>query len=515
MKRAKIHRTIYLSALALMGGCMVTSTWGANLMWTVLGVNWLLEGRWHEKGERFRQSRLLHAILVMFGVYVVALLWSSNLAEGLSWLQTMLPMLVVPLVVLTSTPVKGNARKVILWIYVTTVMVVSVIGLVRLLTIPGLPYRDAVPYISHIRYSLNCCMVIIIACGKLARGEGGVVKKAGLILLIAWMVVFLTLLRSYTAFGVLSVVAVVIIFCYRRRWQWMTALGVTAAVVSVLIVSGIRSYYQMTPLATEPLRPLTANGRPYLHLQDGLIENGNYVHNYICLEELQNEWARRSDVPFDSVLPSGYTIRGVLVRYMNGLGLTKDSVGMAALDDGQISEIVAGVENPVYSNGNIFKRMLYVSLFEYENLRCLHSSEGFSLLQRFALWNASWEVFKEHPWIGTGTGDLSDELHGKLQEKAPELSERITHPYPHSQYITTLTAFGIIGFSIILLFFLRASRSLRRQPPLMVAWLTIILLSFLTETTLGSLAGILFCTWFLAFRKETCTNTTHSTTESK
>ena len=89
MTRAKIHRTIYLTALALLGGCMVTSTWGANLMWTVLGVNWLLEGRWHEKGELFRQSRLLQAILVMLGVYVVALLWSSNLTEGLSWLQTM------------------------------------------------------------------------------------------------------------------------------------------------------------------------------------------------------------------------------------------------------------------------------------------------------------------------------------------------------------------------------------------------------------------------------------------
>ena len=253
----------------------------------------------------------------------------------------------------------------------------------------------------------------------------------------------------------------------------------------------------------------------YLHLQDGLIENGNYVHNYICLEELQNEWSHRSDVPLDSVLHSGFTVKGVLVRYMNALGLTKDSVGMAALDEGQIAEIVAGVENPVYSHSNIFKRMLYVTLFEYENLRCLHTSDGFTLLQRFALWEASWEAFKEHPWIGTGTGDLSDELHRKLLEKDSALSEKMAHSHPHSQYLTTLTAFGIIGFALILLFFLRACRSLRKQTPLMAAWLTVILLSFLTENTLGTLAGILFCTWFLAFRKETCTNTTHSTTESK
>ena len=43
----------------------------------------------------------------------------------------------------------------------------------------------------------------------------------------------------------------------------------------------------------------------------------------------------------------------------------------------------------------------------------------------------------------------------------------------------------------------------KKITPLMLAWLLTILISMLTEDTLDTLAGIMFCTWFLAFRHNT------------
>ena len=65
MFSATVHRRIYLVLIALLGASMVTSTWASNLVWVLLGVNWLLEGRWREKWQMARESRLLQAFLIL------------------------------------------------------------------------------------------------------------------------------------------------------------------------------------------------------------------------------------------------------------------------------------------------------------------------------------------------------------------------------------------------------------------------------------------------------------------
>jgi len=72
---------------------------------------------------------------------------------------------------------------------------------------------------------------------------------------------------------------------------------------------------------------------------------------------------------------------------------------------------------------------------------------------------------------------------------------------PHNEYLTLIAQFGVPLFVLLVLVWLRATPRLRRQGSLFVAWVVAILASFLTENTLDSLAGILFCTWFMAFRR--------------
>lgn len=500
----KTHRIIYCVLLTLLGGCMVCTHALSSLTWVLLAANWLLEGRWREKWEMMKQSPMLHAIAVFFLFHLVALLWSSNLEEGLRIAYSLLPFIVVALITLTTPTVTGIPRKAILSAYVGTVVVITFIGLVRWLTISDLPHREIVPYVSHIRFSLNCCMVIFLTCSMM-RQAGKAMRWIGA-LTVVWMLFVLFMLRSYTGLGVLLFVSPVIII-HDRKYKWLALWGVAVVAIGVLTVAGCRSYYRLSPLAQEPLRPYTQNGRPYTHRQDGLIENGNYVYNYICSEELHNEWLRRTGTDVESISPSGYPVESVLIRYLNALGLTKDSVGVAALSDSQIEEIARGIENPVYTHGSQARKMLYVSLFEYENYRCHQAVEGFSMLQRLELWKSAIKVFMEHPWIGTGTGDMIDEMHRQqVSANSPMSGRNLT---PHNEYLSVLVMFGAVGFLLIVALFVRAARQALRlkngkrpHSPLMAAWSGTVLLSCLTENTPCSLVGGLFCSWFLAFREE-------------
>ena len=492
---------------------MVTSVWAANLVWVLLAVNWVLEGwsrpdgsnrhsTWRERWQMARESRLLQFFVAFYMLHVVGLLWTSNLAHGFAALQVKLPLLVVPLVVLTSRPLTGRVRRLVLAVYAGTVFVVSVIATVRLFTIPDLPYREAVPYISHIRFALNCCMVVyLVLLGK--PGKLGKLGKLGGGLLVVWMLVFLVLIHSYTAFAILAVVSLVLLLVYYRRWP-LVALWLLLAGTAIFFVGyEAKSYYRLIPQATEPLPLFTAGGHAYDHYCDGIIENGNYINNYLCPEEMRAEWHRRSAVSYDSIGEEGYSLQPTLVRYLNALGLTKDSVGVWSLTDAQIADIERGVANPVYVGGNPLRKMVYVMLFEREYYIHTHAVRGFTMLQRLELWRATLAVIADNPWFGVGTGDVDDALHARLAVMDSSLAD--THKSTHNEYLAFLAAFGIVGVLLLLVLLYRPLTNSRTPlSALYLAWLLTILISFLTEDTLDTLAGILFCTYFLFCRDRGC-----------
>ncbi len=484
---------------------MVTSTGMSNVVWVLLVANWFLEGwsrpngsnwssGWREKWQMAKESRLLQAILVLALLYVIKTLTDTPSDLVLKVLRTKIPLLLVPLVILTTPPPEKRARSIILWVYVTTVTIVTLMAVVRMITHPELPYRDLLPFMIHLRYALHCSAAFFICLLEPPRGRWRYAAYG----LALWMVAFLVLVHSVTGFVMLAVASLVVILCRKRNRKWVIAWLAAAGIVAAFCLVNIHSYYHLCPLAQEPLRAVTANGRPYTHQDDGFIECGNYVHNYICFDELYSQWSQRSSVSLDSVTPSGYTLTPVLIRYLNALGLTKDSAGVAALTDSQVADIEQGYANPVYAHGLLPKQIIYKLLFEYENYRHYDVSEGFTMLQRIELWQAAWRVANRHPWLGNGFYHINEDLNDELHAMQSPLSDGDFHV--HSQYLLWLIAFGRIGFVVILLAFLRASSALRRQPPLLLVVTVIILISFLTETPLGLLAECLFCVWFFAFR---------------
>lgn len=503
MLPARVHRAIFIVLLAVLGASMVTSVFLANLAWVLLGANWLLEGRWREKWQMGKESRLLHAVVGLYLMMLVGMLWTADTAVGWDTLRVMLPLLCVPLVLLTTRPLAGNARRGVLAVYVLTVFAVTVIGVVRWLTIPDLPHRDIVPFISHIRFALNCCVVIYLCVGVLL-GSGPKPLRRGAALLMVWMLAFLVVIHSYTGIVVLAVVSFVMLLTRWRRWQLVAVWVLLVGGIVGAVAYEVSNYYRMVPMTWEPLREATVNGRPYYHAQDGIIENGNYVNNYVCDEELRAEWNRRSAMEYDGNVPSGYSVKSTLVRYLNGLGLTKDSVGVAALTPAQVASIESGVANPAYECSNPLRKMVYTALLEREFYVHTNAVAGFTMLQRIEMWRAAVHVIGEHPSFGVGTGDVIGAMDDYLTANNSELAGRRMNC--HNQYLGIMAAFGIIGFSLALILVLRALFPLRRlrsamPGTLMLPWTLTVLISMCTEDTLATLAGILFCTFFLAFRR--------------
>lgn len=499
-RRAQIHRNIYIVLVALLGGCMMVSTWASNLVWVLLGANWLLEGRWREKWQMAKESRLLQAYIALYLLLLVGMSWTENQSFGWSLMQVKMPLLFVPLVMLTTRPIEGRARHTVLALFAGTATVVTAIGLARWLTIPGLPYRDIVPYISHIRFALCCCMAIVLIAGWMEKAKGW--ARIGLLAWLLWLLAFLLVIRSYTAILVLGTASLAVVVAYRRKWQYVAVWVFLAGGLVAMACKYTHDYYKLRALSTEPLREYTINGNPYCHARDGIIENGNYVNNYICHEELQREWERRSAKPYGEKNADGYSTEPVLVRYLNSLGLTKDSVGMAALTEKQLAAVERGVANHVYEDHDPLRKMAYTMLFEMEHCRKTHAVAGFTMLQRMELWDASIMVIADNPWFGVGTGDVVDAISAHLAGADSPLAGRGMRS--HNQYLGTAAALGLVGLVLILLLFVRplAGRQRRRPTPLMLAWIVAVVVSMLTEDTLDTLAGILFCTWFLAIRTE-------------
>ncbi len=519
-RRLTFHHYIYFILLTLLCASQAVSNWMMSGMEILLVVNMLLEWDMRERWQRAKKEPLLLAVLVFFAVHLLWLIVSDNLSYGLHDIFSKLPLLAIPLVVLTSRKLSSKQLSFILFFYVGTVIVACCMGWIRHFRFPDLAYRDYFPYISHIRFSLNVCMAIIFLALFLLRvfqyrqwGRGVVA-----LLFTLFLISYLLLVNSYTGLVILAITLPVTMIkgtvpCRRVSSQgngvaarpltvrprtaracWV-ALGAVLTMLILYSALQVRQYYKLVPLATAPLAEFTVNGNPYEHYEDGLVENGNYINNYVCAEELASVWPQRSDKPLYSTTSNGFTVYPALLRYLNAIGTTKDSMGITKLSDADIVNIEKGIANPVYASHRPLKRMIYTMLYEYENYRHYNAVSGFTLLQRFELWRNAWGIFLDHPLFGTGTGDVMDECQARL---AAADSPLVGHDYNiHNQYLAFLVTFGIVGTLLIVVSFIFGVwRHLKN--PLFLANLLIILISFISENTLSTLAGCVFSISFLS-----------------
>lgn len=506
--RKSVHQNIFFLLLAVLVCAMPTSKFLMSATMIFLGANWLIEGRFREKWEIARGNKVLWAFVVL---YVVHLLWCwtpfnthCNWDYALDDLRKKLPLLVIPLVVLTSDFLDRRKIALLLQFFCLTVAVASVVGITRYLGSADMDYRNMFPHFSHIRFALNVCLAMVLLLYALYKTYNRKdlkyrwLRMLAIVLLEAIYCIVLMLLQSYTAFVILSVVFVVLLgwIAVRKKSRPIYPIAFFAVLTMVVLAAWLcfshyySNYYTLSELSSKPLATHTAQGNAYTHANDGFIEMGNYTNNYVCDTELRSQWAKRSTLDIDSLTPNTFAVYPTLVRYLNAKGLTKDSVGVSQLTDKDIALIEQGVANPHYTSNFGLGKMFYRIFFEYECYKKTGLVKNSSFFQRLTLWQNGLDVFNRYP-MGCGTGNVADAVELDLFKHHPELADSGLRT--HNQFITFLFTFGIVGFAIITLVFVWAVKKHHLlKSAVFVAYLCIVLVSFLGEDTLETEAGVVF-----------------------
>ncbi|MBK8497258.1 MAG: O-antigen ligase family protein [Flavobacteriales bacterium] len=113
---------------------------------------------------------------------------------------------------------------------------------------------------------------------------------------------------------------------------------------------------------------------------------------------------------------------------------------------------------------------------------------------RRVTWEAAWEVGKSNLPLGTGTGDVKDELLRQYESVgAQHALERKLNA--HNQFLQTFAALGIPGVLVLLALFMFPM--LRRIRALQACALVLVLLNFSVESMLEVQAGALFTGWLV------------------
>lgn len=123
---------------------------------------------------------------------------------------------------------------------------------------------------------------------------------------------------------------------------------------------------------------------------------------------------------------------------------------------------------------------------------------------RVYLWKAGFEVFKEHPMIGAGTGSSNAFMNDKLLhvnakfwdgEKVYYLRDKEYNV--HNVYLQAAMTYGFIGFLVVCwILFVPLFKAIKANDALTAGFLLLAIVSFTTESMLERQAGVL---WFGVF----------------
>jgi len=125
--------------------------------------------------------------------------------------------------------------------------------------------------------------------------------------------------------------------------------------------------------------------------------------------------------------------------------------------------LIPGIFFTAYHTSDLFQQRVDDSISEVlDYSKCCSSSyQNTSLGQRITFTINSWEVFKQNPIIGIGTGDFPSEYRKINQANTPSIRNTTN---PHNMYILVLTQLGLIGLvSMLGIFYYQIKLSFRSK----------------------------------------------------
>ena len=483
----------------------------------IMGV-WLFTGDpVKTKLQRFFDNKIALAIVAIFLLHVIGLIYTSDFQYAFKDLKVKLPMLILPLVLSSVQPLKKKLFDLLMLIYVLAVFVATCISFGYYLKNDYGDIREISHFISHIRFCLNIVLAMAIVGYYIVErriSKGKIVPAFGLktalnqylmwflLFWFAYQIYIFQSLSGYLAFaGMVAATLLYLFFAKVRSKTWR--IVVLAAIIALPTIAGIYLYRTVAPMLAKPqvdfakLEKQTALGNDYWH--DTVCfpaENGRYVGLYFCRPEMREAWNQRSKLDYDGQTLNGENLEATLARYLTSKDLRKDATGIAALDEQDIRNVEQGVANYVnWCHPGLYSR-LSETAFEYNQYRYYHNPNGGSLSQRIEYTKASFYLIKQHPVFGVGTGDIPNAYQQAYDELESPLEPQYRYK-AHNQYLSITVGLGLVGLLVFLFSLLTPYfASKRNRNYLYTVFMVILLLSMLPEDTIESQAGVM---WFAFF----------------
>ena len=119
-----------------------------------------------------------------------------------------------------------------------------------------------------------------------------------------------------------------------------------------------------------------------------------------------------------------------------------------------------------------------------------------SLLERFEYWKAGADILSDNYILGVGTGDTDDAFRSYYKKSSTLLTEENQHR-SHNMYLTVFLTLGIVGISLFIALHVQFIQlSIQKKNILALAFVVVVLLSFLIEDTLETQTGVTFYALF-------------------
>lgn len=499
MRRAEFHHTCYLLGTVTLAIAMPLSHFVMGLATFLLLLNWIAEWNWREKKTRICENRQGLWFAAFYLVYAIGLVHVTDWGAAGKEMLSMLPFLFSPLIVISSKPFKQKELQTVFSAFILATLFGCCwnFGYAKTHLLEDL--RQMSRFIDHIRFSL-CVVMSVVFCLHYAIQTEKEQRIKRYIYLIISVLLLTYLLYAQTLSGITIMMAIAVCFILHlihnqkgRTLKW--AAGVLASVFLMAITTYIiyitHDYFHVKDPAPDTTA-LTASGNPYTFEENPIVENGHYIGHYVCEQELPGAWAMRSDSAYDEMTSA------TLVRYLNSLGLRKDSAAVMSLHDEDIRNIELRKANIYYTRHASLRRSLYETYFGFSLYRHHGVINESSLLERVELWRATWILIRENWLFGVGIGQQRTALDRQLVQQHSPIADKKKNRGSHNQFLSFWLAAGIfplLYFCFLLLYPFVKMRD--RVTFVFFALCMLLILSMLVEDTLNAQTGRMLFTIFV------------------
>ncbi len=500
------HRYIFLFGIIGLAAGMLFGTVPTSIPQIILGANWLLEKNYTEKWNALKSNKIFCVLASLFFLHIIGITYTDNIPKGLDDLRNKLPLLTLPFILFSTTPLNKKEYDWLLDFFLLSVFVSSICCFVVFLGYTKkviVDVRQASIFMSHIRFSLFIAFAIIILIYSSLKSQKPLIKVLYWAAII-WFLFFMYKMEMATGFLCLVVVGGFLFILYSLK----TFSKSVSVVVTLLLIVGFGiiikaalsdlQMFNKDPASRKNIiLEKNINGGYYLHdTLYNLAENGNLVTININENELRREWGRYSQLDLASTDKKGNNLYYTLLRYMASKGLTKDSFGLTRLNAKDIENVERGISNYRYANKSGLMLRWRELVWEYTKYKRGENPSGHTLTMRLEFWKTASYIIHDHPIFGVGTGDIQDSFNQKYIKIRSKL-DPVWRLRCHNQYLAICVAFGFFGLLVFLIYLFYPAIILRKKLHYLYwPFLLIILLSFITEDTLETQSGVTFFIFF-------------------